>query len=170
MKNAFNDSLGINIKQYICCMNMILVTGALGQIGTELVLALQEKYGKDKIIASDLKEPNNYNGKFVKCDIRDMETYEQINKENNILIKDKFSFIGQEYIKKINSLNVKEKIITDKWPLNFRHIGFILSAMPNAKIVHLRRDPRAICFSIYRHYFSDRANGWAYDLDDITKF
>ena len=74
MKNAFNDSLGINIKQYICCMNMILVTGALGQIGTELVLALQEKYGKDKIIASDLKEPNNYNGKFVKCDIRDMET------------------------------------------------------------------------------------------------
>ena len=58
MKNAFNDSLGINIKQYICCMDMILVTGALGQIGTELVLALQEKYGDDKIIASDLKEPN----------------------------------------------------------------------------------------------------------------
>ena len=67
-------------------MNMILVTGALGQIGTELVLALQEKYGDDKIIASDLKEPNNYNGKFVKCDIRDIETYEQINKENNIEI------------------------------------------------------------------------------------
>ena len=64
MKNAFNDSLGINIKQYICCVNMILVTGALGQIGTELVLALQEKYGKDKIIASDLKEPENYHCKF----------------------------------------------------------------------------------------------------------
>ena len=46
-------------------MNMILVTGALGQIGTELVLALQEKYGKDKIIASDLKEPNNYSGKLI---------------------------------------------------------------------------------------------------------
>ena len=93
-----------------------------------------------------------------------------LNKENNILDEDKFSFIGQEYIKKINSLNVNEKIITDKWPLNFRHIGFILSAIPNAKIVHLKRDPRAICWSIYKHYFSDRANGWAYDLDDITKF
>ncbi|MDG1545233.1 MAG: NAD-dependent epimerase/dehydratase family protein [Candidatus Poseidoniia archaeon] len=78
--------MGINIKQYICCIIMILVTGALGQIGTELVLALQEKYGKDKIIASDLKEPDNYNGKFVKCDIRDMETYEGINKENNVEI------------------------------------------------------------------------------------
>ena len=38
---------------------MILVTGALGQIGTELVIAFQEKYGKDKIIASDLIEPEN---------------------------------------------------------------------------------------------------------------
>ena len=49
MKNVFNDSLGINIKQYICRIIMILVTGALGQIGTELVLALQEKYGKVNI-------------------------------------------------------------------------------------------------------------------------
>ena len=65
---------------------MILVTGALGQIGTELVLALQEKYGNDKIIASDLKEPENYHCKFEECDIRDIETYERINNENRIEI------------------------------------------------------------------------------------
>ena len=65
---------------------MILVTGALGQIGTELVLALQEKYGNDKIIASDLKEPENYHCKFEECDIRDIETYERINNENKIEI------------------------------------------------------------------------------------
>ena len=65
---------------------MILVTGALGQIGTELVLALQEKYGKHKIIASDLKEPENYHGEFLKCDITNYDIYERINKENNIKI------------------------------------------------------------------------------------
>ncbi len=65
---------------------MILVTGALGQIGTELVLALQEKYGKDKIIASDLKEPGNYNGEFVKCDVTDLNSYDKINDENGIKI------------------------------------------------------------------------------------
>ena len=37
----------------------ILVTGALGQIGTELVEALEEKYGQGSVIATDVGEGNN---------------------------------------------------------------------------------------------------------------
>jgi nucleoside-diphosphate-sugar epimerase len=36
-------------------MATILVTGALGQIGSELVPALRERYGADRVIATDLK-------------------------------------------------------------------------------------------------------------------
>ena len=36
-------------------MTTILVTGALGQIGSELVPALRERYGADRVIATDLK-------------------------------------------------------------------------------------------------------------------
>ena len=34
----------------------ILVTGALGQIGTDLVQSLRDIYGSDHVIASDIKE------------------------------------------------------------------------------------------------------------------
>lgn len=38
-------------------MRRILVTGALGQIGSELVPALRERYGADRVVASDIRIP-----------------------------------------------------------------------------------------------------------------
>lgn len=38
-------------------MERILVTGALGQIGTELVVALRRKYGAAQVVASDIRVP-----------------------------------------------------------------------------------------------------------------
>ena len=38
-------------------MEAILVTGALGQIGSELVAALRERHGADRVIASDIRMP-----------------------------------------------------------------------------------------------------------------
>jgi hypothetical protein len=74
------------------------------------------------------------------------------------------------YIEALTSLNVPEKIIADKTPLNFRWIGLILTAFPRAKIINLNRDARATCWSIYKHYFSVQGNGYAYDIDDLVEF
>ncbi len=38
-------------------MGRILVTGATGQIGSELVPALRERYGSDRVVASDVRLP-----------------------------------------------------------------------------------------------------------------
>ncbi len=38
-------------------MKKILVTGALGQIGSELVPALRERYGDDNVVSSDVRMP-----------------------------------------------------------------------------------------------------------------
>ena len=51
----------------------ILVTGALGQIGTELVEALREKHGVDSVIASDIRSDahntENDKGPYVTLDV-----------------------------------------------------------------------------------------------------
>ena len=78
--------------------------------------------------------------------------------------------IRQQYLDRLSRLNVSENVITDRWPLNFRNIGFILSIFPEAKIVHLKRDAMATCWSIYKNYFSDIANGWAYNMDELAGF
>ncbi|MGP4070943.1 L-threonine 3-dehydrogenase [Piscibacillus sp. B03] len=40
-------------------MRRILITGALGQIGSELTMALREKYGSDNVIATDIREADS---------------------------------------------------------------------------------------------------------------
>ena len=79
-------------------------------------------------------------------------------------------FIRQEYLDMLTNLNVPENIITDKFPLNFQYVGFILSAFPDAKIVHLKRDPIATCWSNYNCSFKSGDNGYSYNLDDTIKF
>ncbi len=81
-----------------------------------------------------------------------------------------FLSIRQKYLESLSNLDINEDIITDKWPLNFQYIGFILKAFPEAKIIHLRRDARAVCWSIYKNYFSGKGNGWAYNLNDLANF
>ena len=91
-------------------------------------------------------------------------------KEGESLSEKNIFSIREKYLESLANLNASENIITDKWPLNFRNIGFILSALPEAKIVHLKRDATATCWSIYKHYFSDAGNGWAYNLHDLAQF
>ena len=89
---------------------------------------------------------------------------------NNSLSEKNFLSIRQGYSKKLSNLNVIESVITDKKPTNFKNIGFILKAFPEAKIIHLKRDAMAICWSIYQRYFPAEGIGFAYDMEDLGEF
>ncbi|MBN2565192.1 MAG: NAD-dependent epimerase/dehydratase family protein [Candidatus Eisenbacteria bacterium] len=58
-------------------MSRILVTGALGQIGSELTVELRRRYGQESVIASDLKSPpkdaTRGSGLFEQADVTDAE-------------------------------------------------------------------------------------------------
>ena len=63
---------------------------------------------------------------------------------------------------------VEKNIIVDKMPINFRYIGFIVSAFPEAKIIHMNRDPMATCWSVYKYEF--RGNAYSFDQKDIAAY
>jgi nucleoside-diphosphate-sugar epimerase len=50
-------------------MERILVTGALGQIGSELVVKLRTLYGEENVLATDVREPNEIDGPFEVLDV-----------------------------------------------------------------------------------------------------
>ncbi len=54
-------------------MTKILITGACGQLGSELTLKLREKHGVDSVVASDVRDPEGElaNGPFEKLDVMD---------------------------------------------------------------------------------------------------
>ena len=68
-------------------MKRILITGALGQIGTELTLELGRRYGNDNIIISDIRDEaieQLSSFKYYKSDVRDKQSLKEILEKENI--------------------------------------------------------------------------------------
>jgi len=79
-----------------------------------------------------------------------------------------FSELGAAYIKKIRKHSKNAKHITDKLPHNFLRVGLIKVILPQAKIIHCRRDPMDNCLSIYKNYFpGKRSPQYAYDQNEL---
>jgi nucleoside-diphosphate-sugar epimerase len=69
-------------------MEKILILGAGGQIGVELTLALRQLYGRNQVIASDIKEEHPLlkqdNGPFRQLDVMDFKEVAHVVQEEGI--------------------------------------------------------------------------------------
>jgi tetratricopeptide (TPR) repeat protein len=88
---------------------------------------------------------------------------EIINRESIVLFRKK-------YLKTLNQLSLDNHFVTDKLPHNFLFIPLIISAFPEAKIIHVKRDARATCWSNYTHFFTAKTHGYCYDLKDLVDY
>lgn len=79
------------------------------------------------------------------------------------------SVAGQRYLDGVRWRLGDSHYFTDKLPSNFLNIGFLAHALPQAKILHMVRDPVEICFSNLRELFSD-ANPYSYDLIELADY
>ncbi len=76
---------------------------------------------------------------------------------------------GQIFIDELRKYDAKAQHITDKMPQNFRFIGLIHMLMPNAKIIHCRRNPVDTCLSNFRILFGDKME-YTYSLEDMGRY
>jgi tetratricopeptide (TPR) repeat protein len=76
---------------------------------------------------------------------------------------------GGEYIKRIRELAPTASHITDKMPTNFQYVGLIHALLPNARLIHVVRDPVETCFSCFSRLFAV-GHGHTYDLGELGRY
>jgi hypothetical protein len=81
-----------------------------------------------------------------------------------------FRRLGARYLEIAGrSRRTRRPFFTDKNPSNWRQIGLIHSALPNAKIIDVRRNPMDCCFANYSQHFQAGGN-YTYDQGVLGRF
>ena len=76
--------------------------------------------------------------------------------------------LGQLYLDTTRKQRGDADWFVDKLPQNYLMIPLILAALPNAKIVHIQRDPMDACFASYKQLFAD-AYLHSYDQQEMAR-
>jgi tetratricopeptide (TPR) repeat protein len=77
--------------------------------------------------------------------------------------------IAQQYLARLRVISPDAERITDKMPSNFFFVGLIHLVLPNAPIIHVKRDPVDTCISCYSKLFSG-AQDHTYDLAELGRY
>ena len=89
--------------------------------------------------------------------------------EKPINLANYFAEIRNYYLDNLSKIS-KKPFIIDKMPANFRWIGFIVNALPEAKIIHIERNPMAVCWSNYKTNFVHSGMDFNLTQEDIANY
>lgn len=78
------------------------------------------------------------------------------------------ALLGLRYLEKTAWRYGSSRFHTDKSQDNFHYCGLILKALPQARIVHLRRNPMDSCFSNLKEIFEPKSYAYSYDFSDLA--
>lgn len=73
------------------------------------------------------------------------------------------------YLDKLKEHAKTNQWVTDKMPHNFRYLGLLAKVFPEAKFIHVKRRPEAVCWGNFKTCFS-ATHRYAWALDDIVAY
>jgi len=76
---------------------------------------------------------------------------------------------ASQYLKSLGGRDDQALRVVDKLPTNFLYLGFIATILPNAHVIHCRREPLDVCLSIFFQRFA-QGHLYAYDIDEIADY
>lgn len=77
--------------------------------------------------------------------------------------------LGRAYLDSVAGYGRTRPMFIDKTPVNFLYVGLIARALPNARIVHLRRHPLDSGYALYKTLFR-MGCPYSYDLEDLAAY
>ncbi len=77
--------------------------------------------------------------------------------------------LAHDYLKILRDLSADTARVVDKMPDNFLHLGLIHATFPNARIIHMQRNPIDTCLSIYFQHFNT-SHAYSNDLNDLAHY
>lgn len=83
--------------------------------------------------------------------------------------QEKLTSMAKKYLNALDKLSPDAKRVTNKMPTNFWHLGLISRLFPDAKVIHMNRDPRDTCLSMYFQRFGATMM-FTTDLKDLGKY
>lgn len=77
--------------------------------------------------------------------------------------------LGREYLRRVSELGTGRPHPIDKTPLNALYVGLIAMALPEARIVHVRRGALDGCYAMFKTLFR-MGYPFSYALDDLIRY
>ena len=159
IKNIFKNYKNIKIKKNK--RKIIFILG-MPRSGTSLTEQILSSHG-NVFGGGELPFiPSIINKNFLQDE--NIKNFNEIND-----LEKKLSSSQDQYLTHASSLDNSEKSFTDKTPLNFRYIGFLINIFPDLKIINCKRNPIDTCWSNFKNYFAGQIN-FSNNLEDLSEY
>jgi len=159
LRETFTHAMFVDAPPVSVARGPIFVTG-LPRSGTTLV---------DRILAAhpavaSLGEINDFALALINTLGRARDKCETIRRSAEV----DFAALGRRYLEATRGYGFAQPYLIDKTPLNFLYLGLIRLALPEARVIHIRREPADACFAMYKTLFR-MGYPFSYDLEDLGR-